>query len=41
MSEPAYHLNNTFLYRVFKLIHKLTPERFETALFIFVRKFDR
>ena len=37
-SEPAYHFNSGPIFWAFKLIHKLVPDRFATALLIFVRK---
>ncbi len=37
-SEPAYHFNNLLLYRLFRLIHAVTPDAFHTALLIFIRK---
>ena len=37
-SEPSYHFNNPVIFAIFNLIHKLTPNRFHTALFVFIRK---
>jgi SAM-dependent methyltransferase len=37
-SEPAYHFDNPLLYRIFKLLHRLTPDRLHTAILIFIRK---
>lgn len=40
-SEPSYYFNSAFLFRLFKLVHKLTPDNLHTALFIFIRKHPR
>ena len=37
-SEPAYHFNNTLIFRAFRAVHALTPAPLHTALMIFVRK---
>jgi SAM-dependent methyltransferase len=37
-AEPAYHANSKLLYRVLLAIHALTPRRWKTMLFIFMRK---
>ena len=37
-SEPAYHFGSALLFRLMRLIHKLTPAALHTALFVFVRK---
>ena len=37
-SEPSYHFNSRLIYLAFNLLHKFTPSRFHTALFVFIRK---
>jgi SAM-dependent methyltransferase len=37
-AEPAYHANSKALYRLFLIIHHLTPPRLRTLLIIFLRK---
>lgn len=37
-SEPAYHFNSRFLFGALKLFHKILPDVFQTALFIYFRK---
>lgn len=36
--EPAYYFGKLWLYKVFKSIHAMTPDRFKIALLIFLRK---
>jgi SAM-dependent methyltransferase len=38
--EPAYYFGKRWLYKVFKLIHAMTPDRFKIALLIFLHKTD-
>ena len=33
-SEPSYYFGNSMMFRIFKLIHKLTPSGLHTALFV-------
>jgi len=37
-SEPSYYFNNKLVFAIFNAIHKITPGRFHTALFVFIRK---
>jgi SAM-dependent methyltransferase len=37
-AEPAYHANSQALYRLFLMVHRLTPPRLRTLLLIFLRK---
>lgn len=37
-SEPAYHFNRPWLFRMFKVMHAFVPERFQTTLVVFIRK---
>ena len=37
-AEPAYHANSKVLYRLFLIIHHLTPPKLRTLLLIFLRK---
>jgi SAM-dependent methyltransferase len=37
-SEPAYHFGSALMFRLLRLVHKLTPGGLHTALFVFVRK---
>lgn len=37
-AEPSYHFGNPWIFRAFKLLHKLLPERFAATMFIYIRK---
>ncbi len=39
-AEPAYYFGKRWLYKVFKFIHGMTPDRFKIALLIFLHKSD-
>lgn len=39
-AEPAYYFGKRWLYKVFKFINALTPDRFKIALLIFLHKTD-
>ena len=36
--EPAYHFNNVWMYRLFRLVHALTPGPLNAILLVFIRK---
>lgn len=40
-NEPSYYFGSAAMFWIFKLIHKLTPAALHTALFVFVRKFEK
>lgn len=37
-AEPSYHFGNRMAFGLFKLLHKLLPERLAVTMYIFVRK---
>ncbi len=37
-AEPTYHFNNYFVFRIFKLLHKILPECLGISYFIFIKK---
>lgn len=37
-AEPAYHFDNRWAYRFFRLVHKLLPEALATTMYIYIRK---
>lgn len=37
-AEPTYHFNNSFMFFIFKMLHKMLPDSFGVSYFIFVRK---